>query len=195
MAVELPLFPLSSVLFPGGNLALRIFEPRYLDLVRRCGRTGDGFGICLLIEGAEVGVATATAAIGTEAAIVDFAMTEEGLLAITVEGRRRFRIERTRVQDDGLVVGVVEWLQEVPDQRLGDEYALLSMLLARVLDKAGVDHGGAGKGDLADAAWVAWRLAEWLPISALERQQLLELDEPEARLQALLERLPDFQAD
>lgn len=195
MAVELPLFPLSSVLFPGGSLALRIFEPRYLDLVRRCGRSGDGFGICLLLEGGEVGVATATVAIGTEAAIVDFAMTGDGLLAITVEGRRRFRIERTRVQDDGLVVGVVEWLQESADQAVREEHALLSVLLSRVLDKAGVDHEGVGKGDLADAAWVAWRLAEWLPIDALERQQLLEMDDPHARLQALVERLPDFQAE
>jgi Lon protease-like protein len=195
VAVELPLFPLSSVLFPGGSLALRIFEPRYLDLVRRCGRSGAGFGICLLIEGAEVGVATATAAIGTEAAIVDFAMTEEGLLAITVEGRRRFRVDRARVQDDGLVIGTVEWLQEAPEQRLGDEYALLSVLLSRVLDKAGIEHDGTGKGDLADAAWVAWRLAEWLPIEPIERQRLLELDDPDARLQALLERLPDFQAE
>jgi uncharacterized protein len=195
VSTELPLFPLSSVLYPGGNLALRIFEPRYLDLVRRCGRTGEGFGVCLLIEGAEVGVARATAAIGTEAKIIDFAMTDEGLLAITVHGGRRFAIDRTRVQDDGLVIGAVRWLPEAPPRLLRDEYHLLSVLLARVMDKAGIDHEGPGKGDLADAEWVGWRLAEWLPLDAIERQRLLELDDPEARLQALLERLPDFQAD
>lgn len=195
MDVELPLFPLSSVLFPGGNLALRIFEPRYLDLVRRCGRTGEGFGICLLKEGGEVGVARATATIGTEAAIIDFAMTDEGLLAITVHGGRRFEILRTRVQPDGLVVGTVRWLREAPPSLLRSEHHLLSLLLARVMDKAGIDHEGAGKGDLADAAWVGWRLAEWLPLTAADRQRLLELDDADARLQSLVERLPDFQAD
>jgi Lon protease-like protein len=193
--VELPLFPLSSVLFPGGNLALRIFEPRYLDLVRRCTRGGTGFGIVLLLEGGEVGVARSTAAIGTEASIIDFAMTDEGLLAITAHGGRRFEILKTRVQDDGLVVGVVRWLPEAPPKSLRAEHHLLSVLLARVMDKAGIDHEGAGKGDLADAAWVGWRLAEWLPLDAIQRQQLLELDDPDARLQLLVERLPDFQAD
>ena len=195
MDVELPLFPLSSVLFPGGNLALRIFEPRYLDLVRRCGRTGEGFGICLLKEGGEVGVARATATIGTEATLIDFAMTDEGLLAITVHGGRRFEILRTRVQPDGLVVGTVRWLREAPPSLLRSEHHLLSLLLARVMDKAGIDHEGAGKGDLADAAWVGWRLAEWLPLTAADRQRLLELDDADARLQSLVERLPDFQAD
>ena len=195
MDVELPLFPLSSVLFPGGNLALRIFEPRYLDLVRRCGRTGEGFGICLLMEGGEAGVAKSTATIGTEAGIIDFAMTDEGLLAITVHGGRRFEILGTRVQDDGLVVGTARWLPEPPPAVLRDEHHLLSLLLARVMDKAGIDHEGPGKGDLADAAWVGWRLAEWLPLTALDRQRLLELDDAHARLQVLVERLPDFQAD
>lgn len=195
MDVELPLFPLSSVLFPGGNLALRIFEPRYLDLVRRCSRSGAPFGICLLLEGGEVGVARATAAIGCEATIIDFAMTDEGLLAITVHGGRRFEILKTRVQDDGLVVGTVRWLPEPPPGVLRDEHHLLSLLLARVMDKAGIAHDGAGKGDLADAAWVGWRLAEWLPLDPVERQQLLELEDPHQRLQRLLERLPDFQQD
>lgn len=195
MDVELPLFPLSSVLFPGGNLALRIFEPRYLDLVRRCSRNSTCFGIVLLLEGGEVGVARATAAIGTEASIIDFAMTDEGLLAITAHGGRRFEILKTRVQDDGLVVGSVRWMPEAPPSVLRPEHHLLSLLLARVMDKAGIAHDGAGKGDLADAAWVGWRLAEWLPLDAIERQQLLELDDADQRLQALLKRLPDFQQD
>ena len=70
--VELPLFPLGSVLFPGGQLSLRIFEPRYLDLVKRCGRSGEGFGVCLILDGREVGEPATPAAHGTEAVIVDF---------------------------------------------------------------------------------------------------------------------------
>jgi Lon protease-like protein len=235
---ELPLFPLSSVLFPGGTLGLRLFEPRYLDLVKRCGRSGEGFGICLILQGQEAGAPAIPAAVGTEAAIVDFAMTDDGLLGITVEGRRRFHVEggrgggggggvglaplvsivdcpmphegaaaftvefgrgfqvdRRRVRSDGLVLADVSWLPPPAPQTLGDEYALLSTLLARILDKAGIDHPGAGKGDLADAAWVGWRLAEWLPLSGEERQWLLQEDDPHRRLDQLIQRLPDFQPE
>ena len=192
---ELPLFPLSSVLFPGGSLGLRIFEPRYLDLVKRCGRSGEGFGICLILEGREAGAPAIPAAVGTEAAIVDFSMTDDGLLGLTVQGRRRFHVERTRVRDDGLVLGDVRWLPDEEPTPLLAEHALLSTLLARILDKAGIEHEGIGKGPLADACHVSWRLAEWLPLSAEERQLLLQLDDPHARLQKLVERLPDFQAD
>lgn len=192
---ELPLFPLSSVLFPGGSLGLRIFEPRYLDLIRRCGRSGQGFGICLILDGAEAGAPAIPAALGTEAAIVDFAMTDDGLLGITVEGRRRFHVERSRVRDDGLIVADVRWLPEPEPARMREEHALLGVLLARILDKAGVEHDGVGKGRLAEAGFVGWRLAEWLPLSPQERQWLLQLDDPHERLQRLIERLPDFQPD
>jgi Lon protease-like protein len=191
----LPLFPLSTVLFPGGQLSLRIFEPRYLDLVKRCGRTGEGFGICLILDGREAGEPAIPAAHGTEAAIVDFAMTEDGLLGITVEGRRRFHVERTRVRDGGLIFGDILWKPEPAPEPLRDEHALLSVLLARIMDKAGLEHDGVGKGLLADAAHVGWRLAEWLPLSSPERQQLLELDDAHARLQWLVARLPDFQPE
>ena len=194
--VELPLFPLSSVLFPGGSLALRIFEPRYLDLVKRCGRSGEGFGICLILAGREVGEPALPAALGTEAVIVDFSQTEDGLLGITVEGRRRFRVARTRIRDDGLMLGDVNWLPEAePAERLRDEHSLLSVLLARILDKAGIEHEGACKGRLAEAAWVGWRLAEWLPLSQAERQHLLQEDDPHERLARLVQRLPDFQSE
>ena len=192
---ELPLFPLSSVLFPGGSLSLRIFEPRYLDLIKRCGRSGEGFGVCLILEGHEAGAPAIPAAHGTEAVIVDFAMTDDGLLGITVEGRRRFQVERTRVRDDGLVVADVGWLPETAVQPVRAEHALLGVLLARILDKAGIEHDGVGKGRLAEADYVGWRLAEWLPLSAQERQVLLQVDDPHARLQQLVERLPDFQPD
>ncbi len=190
---ELPLFPLSSVLFPGGKLGLRIFEPRYLDLVKRCGRSGEGFGVCLILEGREAGTPAIPAALGTEAVIVDFAMTDDGLLGLTVQGRRRFHVERTRVKSDGLIVADVRWLDDELPQPLRPEHALLSTLLARILDKAGIEHEGIGKGPLAEAGNVGWRLAEWLPLSPPERQWLLQVDCPHERLQQLLHRLPDFQ--
>ncbi len=196
MASEwLPLFPLNTVLFPGGRLQLRLFEPRYIDLVRRCGRSGAGFGVCLILEGEEAGEPAIPAAVGTEAAIVDFALTEDGLLGITVEGRRRFRVAQTRAQADGLVLGDVAWLDDAEPEILPPEYGLLALLLERILEQAGVPADPALPQLLQQADWVAWRLAEWLPLELGERQALLELDRPAQRLQSLLLRLPEFQAE
>ena len=99
----LPLLPLQAVLVPGAGLDLRIFERRYLDMVRDCGRSGSGFGVCLILEGSETGAAATPAAFGTEALIEDFGSTPDGLLSLRVRGRRRFHVLRTRVRDNGLL--------------------------------------------------------------------------------------------
>ena len=85
----LPLFPLQTVLVPGGALGLRIFETRYLDLIRDCGRSGTGFGVCLILDGDEAGAPAVPAAVGTEARIEDFGTTGDGLLMLRVRGARR----------------------------------------------------------------------------------------------------------
>lgn len=188
---SLPLFPLNTVLVPGGRLPLRIFEPRYLDLIRDCARQSSGFGVCLIIDGLEVGDPALPAAIGCEARIVDFSTTDQGLLAITVQGARRFHVERSKARDNGLIVADVAWLPESPPERIRPELQLLSTLLGRVLDRAGVS---CEKADLENADWVAWRLAEWLPIELGERQLLLQEDDPHQRLQQMLEYLPRFQS-
>jgi Lon protease-like protein len=187
----LGLFPLPTVLLPGAALGLRVFEPRYLDLVRECGRQGSGFGVCLLLpgEGGEDGTAAAPAAYGTEARIEDFG-NDDGLLTLRVRGRRRFRVLRTRIRGNGLVVGEVQWRDPDPDDELRPEHALLGLLLQRILDQAGGEHAGATPAQLDDAAWVGWRLAELLPVTDLQRQQLLQEDDPHARLQQLLALMP-----
>lgn len=189
---QLPLFPLGTVLFPGGRLPLRIFEPRYLDLVRDCGRHGTGFGVCLILDGQEVGAPATPVALGCEARIVDFGHTDTGLLAITVEGARRFHVERTRVRDNGLIVADVAWLADPVPARIRPEHQLLAGLLARILDRA---DAPADKTSLEDADWVGWRLAEWLPLALDQRQELLQESDPHARLQRLVEHLPDFQPE
>lgn len=188
----LPLFPLGTVLLPGAELKLRIFEARYLDLVRACSRQGTGFGVCLLLEGHEAGGGTtASAATGTEARITDFGTTEEGLLALTVVGGRRFHVERTRVRDNGLVVGEVQW-HETPDPvEVRPEHGLLSQLLERIVVHFGT-HERAQARDYDNADWVGWRLSELLPLSALQRQSMLEEDDPHRRLDRILELLPDL---
>lgn len=189
---QLPLFPLGTVLFPGGRLSLRIFEPRYLDLIRDCTRSGAGFGVCLILEGHEVGAPAVPAALGCEARVVDFSMTKDGLLGIVVRGARRFHVERTKVRDNGLIVADVAWLPEVPAPRIRPEHQLLATLLGRILDKADEAYDKCG---LEDADWVGWRLAEWLPIAAPDRQRLLQENDPHRRLQQIVDHLPEFQSD
>ena len=184
---SLGLFPLHAVLLPGGVLGLRVFEPRYLDLVRECARDGSGFGVCMIIDGEEAGAAATPAAFGTEARIEDFGSDERGLLTLRVRGHRRFHVLRTRVRDSGLVIGEVEWCDPDPDDELGPEHAVLGTLLQRIFDQVGGEHAAAGPSQLDDAAWVGWRLAELLPLSDLQRQALLQQDDPHARLQQLLE--------
>jgi hypothetical protein len=192
-ATSLPLFPLHTVLVPGAALDLRIFERRYLDMVRDCGRAGGGFGVCLILDGDEAGTPAMPAAFGTEALIEDFDNTPEGLLSLRVRGRRRFHVLRTRVRDTGLVVADVEWREDDANAspRLRPEHALLAELLRRIL--AQIASGDADPSPLLfeNAAWVGWRLAELLPLSMPQRQALLQLDDTHARLQRLLDGIAE----
>jgi len=188
---EIPLFPLNTVLFPGGVLPLRIFEPRYLDMVKSCMRNDHGFGVCMIIQGEEVGHNTASAALGCEARIIDFDQTPEGLLAITALGERRFHVEQVKVRSNGLVVGEVTWLSDSKEMTVVPEYFVLSQILQRVLDKAEISFD---KKQLENADWVSWRLAEWLPLTNMERQEILQESDVNLRLQNLLEKIPNFQS-
>ena len=192
---SLPLFPLHTVLFPGAHLQLRIFEPRYLDLMRTCGRDGSGFGVCLILEGREAGEPASPVAVGTEARIVDFNALPGGLLGITVLGGRRFRVLNTHVRDNGLVVADVDWFEEPAAVPLAVEYDLLATLLQRLLERMGGKHAQADKSAYADASWVGWRLAEWLPMAPADRQLLLQESDPESRLQRLLEVVARLQPE
>ncbi len=194
-ARSLPLFPLHAVLIPGAQLQLRIFEPRYLDLVRQCGRDNSGFGVCLILDGREVGEPAAPVALGTEARIVDFTTLPDGLLGITVQGGRRFHVERTRVRDNGLIVADVAWLSEPAPVPLAIEHDLLATLLRRLIEHMGGAHARVDAAAYEDAAWVSWRLTELLPIALGDRQALLQELDPEARLQRLLELIPRLQPE
>ena len=186
----LPLFPLHAVLLPGAALGLRIFERRYLDMVSECGRHGRGFGICLILEGEEAGVPATPAAFGTEALIEDFDTGADGLLTLQIRGARRFHVERTRVRDSGLVMADVTWCGTDLDDSLHPEHALLSTLLQHLLEQVGGEHSKASHARFDDAAWVGWRLAEFLPISESQRLSLLQEDDVHARLEQLLQLIP-----
>ena len=183
---SLSLFPLHAVLLPGASLGLRVFEARYLDLVRECGRNSRGFGVCLILKGEEVGAPAAAAAFGTEARIEDFGQGEDGLLTLRVRGARRFHVERARVRDNGLQVADVRWCEPDASEPVQPEHGLLPVLLDSIIEKVGGEYAHAERMLFDDAAWVGWRLAELLPLHDAQRQELLQLDDPNARLDRLL---------
>ncbi|MCC8495604.1 LON peptidase substrate-binding domain-containing protein [Xanthomonas hortorum pv. gardneri] len=186
----LPLFPLHNVLLPGAAMGLRVFERRYLDLVRECGRTGTSFGVCLILDGAEVGVQATPAAFGTEVRIEDFDVGADGVLVLRLRGTRRFHVQRSRIRDNGLVVGEVSWCEPDSDDELRPEHSLLATVLERMLEQVGGEFASAGPGLLDQAAWVGWRLAELLPLTEQQRLSLLQQDDPHRRLDQLLALMP-----
>jgi uncharacterized protein len=180
-ATTLPLFPLQMVLFPGGPLSLRIFEPRYLDLVRRCLKEQSPFGVVLILEGAEAGPVTTIATIGTTARLVDFETLPDGLLGVVCVGERRFRVLRHWCQDDGLNAAEVEYLAESAPCALPPALAHLGELLRELLPHLGSDYTHI-EAHYEDAAWVGNRWAEILPLAPSAKQSLLELDDTLERL-------------
>ncbi|MDQ6646972.1 MAG: LON peptidase substrate-binding domain-containing protein [Pseudomonadota bacterium] len=191
--IEMPLFPLSTVLFPAGQLHLRIFEPRYLDLVRECTRYGTGFGVCLILDGEETGTPAAPAAVGTMARINDFHTSEDGLLGIVAEGSQRFRVARSRIRSDGLLRGDVEIWPGEPEQTVPVEFALLQSILERLIETMAPHWRDAPRTAYDDASWLGFRLAELLPLESSEQQRMLELTDPIQRLAELRDILPRFQ--
>lgn len=191
---ETALFPLNTVLFPGGMLGLRIFEARYLDMVRECARSATPFGICLIMQGQETGGMPALpAAVGTLAHIIDFDTLPDGLLGISVTGAARFRVQKSRVRDNGLVVGEIRRWPEEPEVPVPVELALLPTILERLAEQAGLSWRNGPRERYDDAAWVGFRLAELLPLGDGERQHLLEMTDPLERLATLRDAVPRFQ--
>lgn len=192
---NLPLFPLSSVLFPDAELQLRIFEQRYLNMLSECSRDDCGFGVCLMLEGHEAGAPAPPAAVGTLAHISDFFTLPNGLLGISVTGVQRFQVISSRIRDDGLIRGRVRLWEPEPEQILLPQFGLLATILERLIDQLGGPWRNADRACFDDASWVGFRLAELLPLPLHERQHLLELTDPDERLSNLRDLLPRFQRD
>jgi len=178
--MQIPLFPLNTVLYPDGPLPLRIFEQRYLDMISRCMKEEHPFGVVLIKDGTEVGPAKVHD-IGTLASIADWYQGSDGLLGITAIGQQRFRINSSQRQSDGLMVADVDPLPRELEVQLPDAYAPLADILASVLDDLGRLYEQLEK-RYADAGWVSFRFAEILPITSAQKQSLLESDDPLQRL-------------
>ncbi|RLD03422.1 MAG: peptidase S16 [Chloroflexota bacterium] len=189
----MPLFPLRTVLFPGGSMPLKIFEQRYLSMVRECTGNDSGFGICMIREGEEAVAPVKPARIGTLAHIVDWFTLEDGLLGVSTVGTIRFVTENIRRRKNGLFMGQISWLPEPPLMPVPEAFSVLSAVLARFMENLGNQYPEYTPDHLQDASWVGYRLSELLPLASIEKQHMLELSDPLDRLQSLLDILPRFQ--
>jgi hypothetical protein len=184
---NVPLFPLGTVLFPGGLLPLRIFEQRYLEMTKGCLRDGTPFGVCLIREGAEVGTPATHEDLGCLARVTQWDMQQLGLLQVVAQGGGRFRVLAKRIRADGLILADIELLAENADAPMPEKFRACRQLLERIV----AEHGERlfAKPFLLDSsAWVGARLAEVLPLPVAARQKLLELDDSMQRLE-ILQRL------
>ena len=190
---DIPLFPLNTVLFPDGYLKLRIFEQRYIDMVRECSLKACCFGVCLINNPEESNRPANHMRVGTTAEICDFSTLDDGLLGISAHGRQKFIIQKTRMRDNGLLMAEVQTLDETGPVDLPDEFSVLSMIAGRFMEQVGNNYPTFLPQHLQDANWVGYRLAELLPLENNEKQVLLQTGDPLERLQILLEVLPRFQ--
>lgn len=182
--MEIPLFPLDTVLFPGGVLSLKIFEQRYLDMTAACMKEGLPFGICLIATGKEVGGVAEPHPVGTLAEISNWEMEQLGILMVTTRGGKRFRILEKTTGSDNLLRATVEIIADNGPLPIPPERQRLLQLLRRVAS----DIGSARFPEphrYDDAEWVGFRITEILPVQNLAKQKLLELEDPISRLEIL----------
>ena len=188
MISGLPLFPLRTVLFPGGLLPLKVFEQRYIDMTKACLRDGQPFGVCLITRGEEVAregaAAPEFASVGTLARITNFDMPQLGILHLTTQGGSRFEVRRHTSDGSGLVVADVTGIADEPAVPLADAYAPLARILALIAERIGEDNFPA-PARYDDATWVGHRLAELLPLPLPLKQAMLEVSDANVRLTAL----------
>lgn len=206
---SLPLFPLETVLFPGGSLALRIFEVRYLDMIGKCHKTGSPFGVVALTQGAEVRKADAGAAtgdgfalelfhaVGTLARITEFTVPQPGLMVVRCTGMQRFRMTHQERLKHGLWVANVTPLANDLAVKIPDDLQVVAVALDNLINTLRTRGAPLAQMpvqapyQLDDCGWVANRWCELLPMPLAQRQRLMELDNPLLRLELvndLLER-------
>jgi hypothetical protein len=178
-----PIFPLNAVLFPGTRLPLKIFEQRYLELVKQCLRQDAEFVVVLISKGQEVGVIPEIFSVGTTARIVDWSQLEGGILGITVEGVERVSIAGAEGAVGEVMQGDVAFFDDqVPLEQTHDD-ELVGLL--RKLEQHPLVQSQGMTVDYDDLVSVMWGLAGLLPIELEKKQQLLEADDAQQRYQLL----------
>ncbi len=191
----IPLFPLDTVLFPDGVLPLRIFETRYVDMVRDCMRNDSGFGVCRITRGSEVGEPADHESIGCLARIRSWDMEQPGVLQIWTRGEARFRIIDREIRPDGLIRADVTWLPDDPDEPLPVEFEDCAQLLRRIVAdivERETDPMRRMVGEpyrFDSLAWVSNRLAEFMPLASRAKQSMMSADSALARMMVVRDLL------
>lgn len=176
------IFPLNTVLFPGSLLPLKIFEQRYLEMTKICLRDNREFGVCLIRDGRETGSPALAHEVGCLARIEQWEVPQLGLFHLLTMGTRRFRIVQSSPRKDGLITAEVDSLPEDPDIAPAEPFC--AEALKAIMEKVGIERFPTPH-RFDNAAWIAYRLGEVLPISLGARQKLLCTDDPLARLSQL----------
>ena len=179
---DLPIFPLRTILFPDSKLPLRIFEPRYIDMVSRSMREDSEFGIILSRESTDPKMFE-TYDTGTLAKIIDWDQGGDGLLGITTLGTQKFRLKELNKQEDGLNIGSIERIEKEGDYKPLKEFTHLVELLQAILDDVNIYDDDEKRFD--SASWISYRFAEILPLRIEDKQKCLEIDDPIIRLNFL----------
>ena len=181
---QVALFPLNVVLFPGGLLPLRIFEPRYLRMVSECLRGELPFAVAAIVDGPEVGGVAATAQTGTLVRIVDWQQEDDGLLGLLCEGEQVFQLGEVAVEQDQLLRAEVERLPQPLPQSMPDDLSWMAELLDDLLGRVGEPYDRLAISE-PSADHVAARLIELLPLPLAEKQALFEIGDAKQRLRRL----------
>lgn len=176
MALTIPLFPLKTVIFPGGVLPLRIFEARYLDMVSQCLRNDSEIGVVLIEQGSEVGMAARTYDIGTMCTISYWNRRNDGLLGITLRGNRRFKINCSQVQPNQLITADVEAMDAPYPIEMQQKYQGMASLLRKIIPRLEPPYTTMPT-QYDNLEWISARLVELLPLPLEYKQQLLEIDD------------------
>jgi len=184
----LPLFPLNTVVFPGGRLPLKIFEQRYLEMIKQAIAADSPFGICAIREGTETGTPAVPYSVGTRVHVTDWDMPQTGILHIDTHAQERFVIRSTHTEPSGLLIGTVEDVSAEPAVAVPDDLELAVEILRHIIDEYGDAHFPAPH-DFGNAVWVGYRLSEVLPLKLSIRQNLLEMNDSITRLRILTEFL------
>jgi uncharacterized protein len=182
MTEEHFIFPLGTVLYPGGALPLRIFEQRYIEMTKVCIRDERPFGVCLIKEGKEVGAPAVPETIGCLATIEQWDMPQLGLFQLIARGGDRFRLHERRIGPQGLMSGSIERLPS--DTPASHVDGACREVLKLIIQRLGASNFPAPLA-LDDASWVGYRLAEALPLDSRIKQELLEVQDAADRLARL----------
>lgn len=188
--MNIPLFPLNTVLLPGGPLPLRVFEPRYLDMVSHSMKNDSPIGVVLIKKGFEVGPAPDIHDIGTMAKVTYWHQRSDGLLGITLTGQQRFKIREINVNGSQVIMADIELLENLPASSISDENSHLLPILEKILEQLGPPFKTMPR-NMDNVEWVSARLLELLPADLSVKQALLESNNIEERLAKIESILKD----